>query len=102
MNCLHVQQFVNLRHFPETLRVPVCAAAFSCRQPGPFSPGKVQTVAEEFHKDYGFCGSGEKFRKGTAEGNGHDLFRGASPPRTVRIQEPKESHTNFGSIAERI
>ena len=62
-----------------TLRVPVCAAAFSCRQPGSFSPGKVQTVAEEFHKDYGFCGSGEKFRKGTAEGNGHDLFRGGQP-----------------------
>src|SRR5262249_14732557 len=41
-------------------------------------------VAQEFHKDHGFGGSGEKFRKSIAEGNSDDQFRGCQslPNRT--------------------
>jgi hypothetical protein len=60
----------------ETLRVPICNGGLSGRQASSFNSGKVQAVAEEFHKDYGFGGSCEKLRKGMAEGNGDDLFGG--------------------------
>jgi len=46
----------------------------SCRQTGSFSSGQIQAVADEFHEDGGFGGTGEKFREGMAEGNGHNLF----------------------------
>src|SRR5207302_8094087 len=63
------------------LRVPICAGILTCRQTGSFNSGQVKAVAEEFHKDYGFGRSCEKFRKGIAEGNGDDLFRrGQSGP----------------------
>ena len=48
----------------------------SCRQVGSFSPGQFKAIAEEFHEVNGFGGSCEKLRKGMAEGNSHDLFRG--------------------------
>ncbi len=57
------------------LRVPICGGILSCRQTGSFNSGEVKAITEEFHKDYGFGGSCEKFRKGIAEGNGDDLFR---------------------------
>src|ERR1035438_6083253 len=58
------------------LRVPICKGGLSGCQTGSFDSGKVQAVAEEFDKDYGFGGSCEKLRKGMAEGNGDDLFGG--------------------------
>src|ERR1022692_3285136 len=58
------------------LRVPICKGGLSGCQTGSFDSGKVQAVAEEFDKDYGFGGSCEKPRKGMAEGNGDDLFGG--------------------------
>src|ERR1017187_3562589 len=58
------------------LRVPICKGGLSGCQTGSFDSGKVQAVAEEFDKDYGFGGSCQKLRKGMAEGNGDDLFGG--------------------------
>ena len=65
----HAVDFLNLR-------VPVLGGILSCRQTGSFRSGEVEAVAEEFHKDDGFGGSCEKFRKGIAEGNTYDLFGG--------------------------
>ena len=62
--------------FVRYLRVPICKGGLSGCQTGSFDSGKVQAVAEEFDKDYGFGGSCEKLRKGMAEGNGDDLFGG--------------------------
>src|SRR5260370_40282248 len=44
------------------LRVPICGGVLSCGQSGPFNSGEVKAVAQEFHKDYGFGGSGDEFR----------------------------------------
>ena len=63
-------------HYVFNLRVPICKGGLSGCQTGSFDSGKVQAVAEEFDKDYGFGGSCEKLRKGMAEGNGDDLFGG--------------------------
>ena len=60
----------------KNLRVPICKGGLSGCQTGSFNSGKVQAVAEEFHKDYGFGGSCEKLWKRMAEGNGDDLFGG--------------------------
>ena len=71
---------MNVNHYigfdVHNLRVPVLGGILSCRQTGSFRSGEVEAVAEEFHKDYGFGGSCEKFRKGIAEGNTYDLFGG--------------------------
>ena len=70
------KQGASLNDYPSlTLRVPICRGVLSCGQSGSFNSGEVKAVAQEFHKDYGFGGSSEKFRKGIAECNGDDLFR---------------------------
>ena len=57
----------------------------SCRQSGSFGSVQVKPVLDEFHADRGFGGTCEKFQEGIAEGNGHNLFGGASPGRTARV-----------------
>ena len=54
------------------------AAIFSPGRQGPqagfFRSGQVEAVEYEFHADGDFGGSGEKFREGIPQGDGHDLF----------------------------
>src|SRR6266545_4910172 len=107
-DCIQLINFVLLL----ILIVPICGGVLSCGQSGSFNSGEVQAVAQEFHKDYGFGGSCEKFRKGIAECNGDDLFRrgqswpnGTNPgaeglPNQIRLDRREDLKQALGNEAE--
>src|ERR1035437_4205919 len=62
-------------------------------RPVSFGSGEVKPGSDEFHEDWGIVVSREKIRKGIAQCDGHDLFRGCQPcsdgadPRSERLPD---------------